>query len=80
MHFKYPSQKDAEYIMATKPIQNIEDAQILDFIELENVRIVTLMRGWSMSRPLTDLAEIHPMIVKAMRAKVSEQIGGNGLF
>ena len=80
MYFKYPSQKDAEYIMATKPIQNIEDATVIDFIELENVRIITLMRGWSMKRPLTDLAQIHPTIVKAMRTKVSEEIGGNGMF
>ena len=80
MYFKYPSQKDAEYIMATKPINSIEDAQVIDFIELENVRLVTLMRGWSLERPMTDLAQIHPAIVKALRAKVSEEIAGNGLF
>ena len=60
MYFKYPSQRDTEYIMSTKPIQSIEDAEVLDFIELENVRIMKLMRGWSMTRPLEDLAEIHP--------------------
>jgi len=80
MTFKHPSQKDAEYIMATRPIDSVEDAKIVDFIELENVRIVTLMRGWSMSRPLTDLASIHPEIVKAIRFKVSEKIGSTGLF
>jgi hypothetical protein len=80
MYFKYPSQRDTEYIMSVKPIQSIEDAEVLDFIELENVRIMKLMRGWSMSRPLEDLAEIHPNIVKALRRKMSETIGGNGLF
>jgi hypothetical protein len=80
VYFKYPSQKDVEYIMSVKPIQNIESAEILDFIELENVRLITLLRGWSMERSLEDLAQIHPTIVKALRAKISEKIAGNGLF
>ena len=80
VYFKYPSQKDFEYIMSVKPIQRIQDAEVLDFIELENVRLVTLLRGWSMDRSLEDLAQIHPTIVKSLRAKISEEIAGNGLF
>jgi len=80
MYFKYPSQRDAEYIMSTKQIKSFEDANLIDFIELENVRLVTLMRGWSISRPLEDLASIHPEIVKAIRLKVSNKIGSVGLF
>lgn len=80
MTFKYPSQKDTEYIMNSRPIQSIEDAQFADFIELENVRLMTLVRSWTMERPLTDMAQLHPKIVKALRAKVSEKIAGNGLF
>ena len=80
VYFKYPSQKDVEYIMSVKPMQNIENAEIVDFVELENVRLITLLRGWSMDRPLEDLAQIHPTIVKALRVKISETIAGNGLF
>jgi hypothetical protein len=80
VYFKYPSQKDAEYIMSVKPIQSMEEAKVLDFIELENVRLMVLFRGWSMNRPKEDLANIHPTIIKALRAKMSDEIAGNGLF
>ena len=80
MKFKYPSQRDAEYIMAARPIKSVEDASVMDFIEIENSRIVRLMRGWSMSRPMSDIASVHPDIIKAIRYKVSEVIGGTGIF
>jgi hypothetical protein len=78
--FKFPSQRDSEIIMATKSIENAETATYLDFIEIENVRMMTLIRGWSLDRPLKDLSTVHPDIIKAIKAKISEKILGSGLF
>jgi hypothetical protein len=78
--FKRPSQRDVELIMATKAIEDFNEATLVDFIEVENIRMMTLIRSWSLDRPLEDLSNIHPKIVKAIRTKISEQIGGNGIF
>jgi hypothetical protein len=80
INFKYPSQKDTEIIMSTKNIKSLEEAGISDFIELENTRLAVLIRDWSINKPIQQIGNINPKIIKAIRAKVNELIGANGIF
>lgn len=78
--FKYPSQEDTEKIMSVKNISNLESATYAEFIQIENIRLMTLIREWTLKRPFSDLSSIHPKIIKAIRAFISQEIAGNGIL
>jgi hypothetical protein len=78
--FKYPNQQDTELIMSSKPIQSLDEANFSDFITLENIRIGTLIREWSIKKPLNNISKMHPKIIKAIRLQLTSFIGSNGFF
>lgn len=78
--FKHPSQKDADAIVLTNPIEDIEKTTYNEFLQLENLRILVLIRTWTLKKDITEIAYLHPKMIKAIRLKVTEEIGGNGIY
>lgn len=78
--FKYPSQRDCEAIMASSDIVDFDSATYSDIVKTENVRLMTLIRSWTLDKPLGQLANFNPKVIKAIRLKISEVIGMSGIF
>ena len=79
--FKLPSQGDYEAIMASANEMSIEHMRVADIIRLEVVRLITLVRSWSLKQDMKSrMVQLDPNIIKAMLAKVRDTIGMRGIL
>jgi len=77
---KYPSQRDADAISSARNVTDLENMTYVDMIQLENLRLVTLIREWSLDKPLAEIVNLNPKIIKGIKNKISEEIGSLALL
>jgi hypothetical protein len=85
---KYPSQGDVSLIMAqANQVKNrlgsvTNELDLRDFIQLEFIRLMVLVRKWNLKEKLNNenVLMLHPKIVKALVAKVRNEIEMDGIF
>lgn len=77
--FKYPSQRDQEIITSSSFAKTLTNMNVMEFIQLELVRINTLIRSWTINKDLVTIVEMDPKIIKAICIKVREELGMRGI-
>lgn len=75
--FKYPSYLDAQEIISNT---NEDGVNFSNLISLQNVRIVTLMKSWTLNSPIKNINTINNKFMKALRILVEEKIGMEGII
>ena len=78
--FKYPSQGDYELIINSVVYKSPDEMSIADVLQMELVRLVTLVRGWSLDDDLKRMIELDPFMVKAILKKIRDKIGMKGIL
>jgi len=78
--FKYPSQGDYELIMNSSVYRSPDEMKIVDVIQMELNRLVTLVRKWSLPQDMSRMVEMDPMIIKSLLKKVRDKIGMKGIL
>ena len=76
---KYPSQRDQEIIMSSSFAKTLTNMNVMEFIQLELVRINTLIRSWTIKKELSAIVEMDPKIIKAICIKVRDELGMRGI-
>lgn len=82
---KYPSQGDYDTISNSfsKGIMNMnKEFDLKDFINLEIMRFLTLVRKWSLGKTLSNdaIMQLHPKIVKAALINIRNNIQMEGIL
>lgn len=78
---KYPSQGDYQTMVNSGVYKSInENISGLDMIQLEMIRLSLLLRTWTIKKPIEEMINMDPKIVKAMLLLVNERIGLKGIF
>jgi len=78
---KYPSQGDSSLISAQasqmrSSTKSSDELDLRDFIQLEFIRLMVLIRGWDLDEELNNanIMKLHPKIVKSIVEKIREEI------
>jgi len=82
MTFKYPSQGDYDLISrAYGKAMLTKEFDIKDFMNLELTRMLTLIRKWSLKKPLAtdNILQLQPKIVKAAIVGIRKEIKMEGI-
>jgi hypothetical protein len=77
---KYPSYLDMQSIQNHSKIASEEKLGFSDLINLQNVRILVLIRKWSLSDELDKIDKINAKFMKAIRVLVMNKIGMEGIM
>ena len=78
--FKYPSYSDSQSISAIAGVKMKNDLSITDLMALQDARIITIFRSWTISGGIDKIKEMNTKIVKAIRNILIEQIGMEGIL
>lgn len=80
--FKYPSYNDSQTIYRSSNVGVLgEQLQYSDLIALQDCRIIVLFKSWSANEKFGEtFKDLNCKIVKALRAKMSEELGMNGIL
>lgn len=77
---KYPSQRDQEIIMSSSFSKTLSKMDVMEFMQLELIRINTLIRSWTIKKDLSTIVEMDPKIIKAICIKVRDELGMKGII
>jgi len=80
MVFRYPSVKDAQSIINSSDNKMGADFSLTDLMKLQDVRIMILLKSWSLKETVGDISNFNTKILKAIRFKVSDAIGMDGII
>jgi hypothetical protein len=84
MTLKYPDQSDCATIamMSPKMGQEADKIDLRDFLSMELVRVIVLMRKWSIGKKLDreGIMNLNTKIVKGILARTREKIGMEGIL
>jgi len=78
--FKYPSFYDAQNIFSIIGSDVLNTSNVMELIKIQDVRMTTLLRSWNVDKPISEFQTISTKISKALRAKVNEVLGMEGIF
>jgi len=72
----------AQYAKTKSNLRGNEELDIRDFLQLEFIRCLVLMREWDLKDPLnnSNIMKLHPKIVKAICQKIREEIDMDGII
>jgi hypothetical protein len=79
---KYPDYSDYAMISSSINKQDVEKLDIRDLLSMELMRIIVLMRKWSVNKELNrdNIMSLNSKIVRGLIVKVREKIGIEGIF
>lgn len=77
---KHPSQGDYESIMRNTNYKSPDEMKMIDFIQLELIRLITLIRKWSLKQELSRMIDLDPVIIKSIIHQVRDKIGMKGII
>ena len=79
---KYPDHSDYALISSSVNKQDVDKMDIRDLLSMELMRIIVLMRKWSVNKELNrdNIMSLNSKIVKGLIVKVREKIGMEGIF
>jgi hypothetical protein len=83
---KYPSQGDTSLIAAQARLMNEkikpENISVSDFLQVEVIRFLTLVRKWNCDKPLNNenLMNLSPKIMKVILEKIRVEVGIDGII
>ena len=78
---KHPSQGDYQAMLNSGVYKDLhENITGIDLTKLEMTRLSLLMRSWTVPKPINELINSDPKIVKAMLVCVNDKIGLKAIF
>jgi len=85
LKIKYPSQGDCDIISEQGKVNSditLDQLNIREFMKLEFVRFLCLVRKWSLDLELnnTNIMTLHPSIIRAILYDVREELGMDGIL
>ena len=78
--FKYPSYSDSQSIHALSDIKMSSELSINNLITLQDSRIITLFRSWTLDGKIDKIKNMNTKIMKAVRSAIIMEIGMEGIL